>query len=136
MIEVAAAVVERDGLVLVARRAAGRRQGGLWEFPGGKVEAGESPEASLVRELAEELGVKVKVGPLLAVSEHRYPEGGIRLRAYAARLVGSDAFRLVDHSEVRWIPPAELEDLELAPADIPIAREIARVAVSRGTATP
>ncbi|WP_304226054.1 NUDIX domain-containing protein [Gracilinema caldarium] len=121
---VAAAILEQDGKVLIARRAPGQKQAGLWEFPGGKLEAGETPEQCLEREITEELGVKIKVGPFFAENLYSYRSGTIRLMAYRARVLGGQ-LRLAVHSEVRWVSPLELLQHELSPADVKIARLLA-----------
>lgn len=126
MIEVAAAVVRRGGRVLVARRARPAELAGLWEFPGGKLEPGESGEEALARELVEELALDVEVGGVLGSSE-RLPAGGgaadLRLTAYAARpRDGGQEPRPIDgtHDALRWVDAAELVDLDLAPLDVPL----------------
>ena len=123
--EVAAAIVRRDGRVLVTRRAPGQDLAGLWEFPGGKLEDDESPQACIVRELAEELGVAVTAGAVLAESLFEYPGGAIRLIAVDTRM-DPQQIRLSVHDAYDWLAPDELLALELAPADVPIARELAR----------
>jgi 8-oxo-dGTP diphosphatase len=126
MIEVAAAVVCRGDRVLVARRARPAELAGLWEFPGGKLEPGESGEAALARELVEELDLAVEVGDVLGRSERVPPGGGapdLGLTAYAARpLDGAAEPRPVDgtHDELRWVTAAELPELDLAPLDVPL----------------
>src|SRR5690606_31681547 len=89
-IQVAAAIIERDGRVLVARRAPGRHMAGHWEFPGGKLEPGETPQACIVRELAEELGVAVVAGEVIMESRHAYPGGENELVAVPVRLEGGE----------------------------------------------
>ena len=79
MLEVVAALIARDDKYLICRRAAHKSNGGLWEFPGGKIEAGESPEQALFRECAEELAVQLQVGRLLLQTQHRYPHAEISL---------------------------------------------------------
>ncbi len=124
MILVAAAVIRRNGRILVARRAPGQARAGLWEFPGGKVEAGETPQACLVREIWEELGIRIAVGALVAENVHHYPETTIHLLAFAATLTAGSP-RLTVHDALRWLPPADLPLLALAPADLPVARRLA-----------
>src|SRR4029450_4908426 len=87
-IDVVAAVIERDGLILIARRPAALHLGGLWEFPGGKQKAGESPEMALVREIREELGAGVTVGPLLERVDWTYPEKRVRLSFFRCGIDG------------------------------------------------
>lgn len=129
MIEVcAAAVVDGAGRVLVARRTRPAALAGLWEFPGGKREAGEDAAACLTRELVEELDLEVVVGAALAeASETREGGGALRLTVYAARPRGAHAApRPVDgtHDALRWVAAADLDALDLAPLDRPLVRAV------------
>ena len=99
---VTAGVVIRDEHVLVARRKMGSHLEGLWEFPGGKLEPNESPEESLAREFKEELGVEVRVGRILEVVYHRYPEKNVLLLFYACELMNGEPQPL-DVEEVAWV---------------------------------
>jgi 8-oxo-dGTP diphosphatase len=119
MQRVTAAVIERDGMVLLARRQAGDPLAAKWEFPGGKIEPGETPEQCLARELDEELGVRVAVGEFLASSVYTYAHGAIELLAYRVRLVAGEPMARV-HDELRWVARDALAAYELAPADNPI----------------
>ncbi|MBD9677412.1 (deoxy)nucleoside triphosphate pyrophosphohydrolase [Pseudomonas sp. PDM18] len=125
MKNVAAAVVYLDGKVLVARRAPGEKLAGMWEFPGGKLEADETPQRCIVREIHEELGVGSIAGDTLTESVFTYPGGTIQLIAVELTL-NSTNFVLQVHDRVEWCLPRELLSYELAPADIPIAMEIIR----------
>ncbi|MCM5570060.1 (deoxy)nucleoside triphosphate pyrophosphohydrolase [Burkholderiaceae bacterium FT117] len=118
---VAAAVIEQNGVILLARRAPGQKLAGLWEFPGGKVENGESLEECLRRELAEELQISCSIGNLVAESDYHDSEGAIRLLALRATILSGE-ISLTVHDEVCWLRPKDLESVPLAPADIPIAR--------------
>lgn len=119
IVDVVAALIEREGKLLLARRDATGDQAGLWEFPGGKVEAGESQQAALIRELQEELGIDATVAEFVATSELQQP----------ARLICLHGWRVSDftgmitlqcHSEIRWVVPADVHSFELAPADVPL----------------
>ncbi len=121
---VVAAIAVRDGKILLARRRPEESNAGLWEFPGGAVQEGETPQQALVRELREELGVDAKAGPVVARNEYRYPEGAIMLLAVQAELL-SENYGLSDHDLIEWVPLKRLLEYELSPADIPIARELA-----------
>ncbi|MGO4299509.1 (deoxy)nucleoside triphosphate pyrophosphohydrolase [Leifsonia sp. RAF41] len=121
---VVAAVIrdgEADGArVLVCRRAPGKDAAGRWEFPGGKVESGELPEAALAREIREELGVDVRVGTLLDRTVTVRPAGrAIDLACYDCRLVGPAPTASTDHDELRWLQVGQLAGLNWAEADMP-----------------
>jgi len=114
-IVVVAAVIEQDDRFLVTRRPAGTHLAGLWEFPGGKCDPGESHAACLARELREELGVGAEVGAELIVVEHAYPERTVRLHFHACRLTGTPVPLL--GQQMRWITRAELAALDVPEAD-------------------
>lgn len=125
MTEVVCGVILDDkGRVLACRRGFDRHLGGLWEFPGGKVEAGEAPEAALARELKEELGISVEVGEkLTAVVEWADDKVSIRLSGYWCRILEGKLVAL-EHEELRWCEMQELEAIEWAEADLPLVAEI------------
>lgn len=123
--QVAAAIVFHDGRILVARRAPGQQLEGMWEFPGGKLEPGESPQCCIVRELIEELSMVVEPGQTLTEALHAYPGGSINLIAVLANVASPDA-ALTVHDAVQWLEPRDLLTVQLAPADVPIAEEIRR----------
>jgi len=125
-IVVSAAVIERDDAFLLTRRAADTHLGGRWEFPGGKVEHGETVEASLVREIREELGCVVLVGPLLLTTKHAYPDVQVELHFFSARLAGEPVPQL--GQDMQWVPRAELARLPLPEADA----DLVTMLVSRG----
>jgi len=112
-IAVVGAAVVRNGLVLAARRVRPAELAGGWEFPGGKVEPGESEATALTRELREELGVEVAVGERLG----RAADGRIRLTLYAARLTDGLPQPLHDHDELRWLAAADLDSVGWLPID-------------------
>ena len=118
---VTAAVILHEGKVLLARRSAGPLQG-KWEFPGGKVEAGEPPEACVAREIAEELGITVAVKSFFARSEHDYPHIHIRLDGFFCEW-SSGQLTCAEHQELAWVPPAALMTYDLAPADVRLAQK-------------
>lgn len=115
-VEVSAAVICHGGRVLVTRRLEGKSFGGMWEFPGGKRRHTESPEACLVRELREELGIDVEVLGLLHTVRHSYPEFEVLIRFYHCRILAGEP-RPIQCSELRWVPPEELGRLEFPEAD-------------------
>lgn len=123
MIEVAAGLIFRDGKLLITQRHPEAHLGGLWEFPGGKLESGEDFQDCLRRELAEELGVKVQVGSLLCAVEHAYPEKKVRLKFYHCRLLGGKLEPL-DCAALAWISRDELSGYIFPAADRQILGEL------------
>lgn len=117
-IEVVGAVIVRDDEILCARRGPGGETGGLWEFPGGKVEPGETPQQALRREIAEELGCTIEVGEHLTTTTHEYAAATIVLATYRCALVDGTPVP-TEHAELTWLPPTELASLAWAPADVP-----------------
>lgn len=121
MTVVAAALVGADGRILLQRRAAGRHMAGLWEFPGGKVELNEVPEAALVRELAEELGIQARAEDLVPACFASAPNGEAHmlLLLYLCRRWCGDPAPL-DAAALKWAAPAEMRGLDMPPADRPL----------------
>jgi 8-oxo-dGTP diphosphatase len=139
-IEVVCAIIRRDDRVLLAKRPAGKRLGGLWEFPGGKVEPGEEPAAALRREIHEELGCEVRVMEALEPCAHEYEWGGILLLPFVCEIEAGSAEPVAhEHEEIVWVRVDEIavRDVaaggtrvtrsenpchfyELAPADVPV----------------
>ena len=114
--KVTAGIMEENGLVLIARRKPGRHMAGKWEFPGGKIEAGESPEQSLARELREELDVRARIGKLLCCAS--YDGDGVSLELLVYRVEGFDGTpTLHEHEELRWVAPGDLRSYDLADSD-------------------
>jgi mutator protein MutT len=118
-IDVAAAIILFDGKVFAARRKPGVHLAGYWEFPGGKIESGETPEQCLSRELQEELCIATKIGKHIGESLYDYGSKVVRLIAYQVEHLEGH-FQLIDHDELRWLAADELESVEWAPADIPL----------------
>jgi len=124
---VSAGVVIEGGRVLLSRRKKGTHLEGRWEFPGGKVEAGEDPRAGLARELEEELGIAVDVGEILDVTFHRYEDAGkavLLLFFEATRRPGSPEPRPLDVAEVRWAEASSLVPEAFPPADVAILDKV------------
>ena len=119
MIKVVAGIVIRNNKVLIARRASHKAMAGKWEFPGGKIEVDESPEAALEREILEEFGVVIRSGSFVASNTHDYGDFKIELLAYRADFVRGE-FELTDHDRIAWVRKEELRNYDLAEADIPL----------------
>ena len=121
LLVVAAALVDGDGRVLVSQRPEGRSLAGLWEFPGGKVEAGERPEDALIRELSEELGIVVSEACLapLTFASHAYPDMHLLMPLYVCRRWDGLAQSL-EGQALRWVRAAALRELAMPPADAPL----------------
>lgn len=119
---VVAAVIRRSSdsekRVLVVRRGPGQSGAGFWEFPGGKVEKGETPEAALIREIDEELRLQIRVGELIGELDFPYPSKTIRLRVYWAE-VQKESLQLTEHDAFKWCLPREILVDELSEADRP-----------------
>jgi 8-oxo-dGTP diphosphatase len=124
MLQVVCAVIEDDaGRILACRRPQGKSLGGLWEFPGGKIEEGESPAAALQRELREELSIEVDVGPPLQPVIWHYDFGTIQLLPFRCRILSGQPSP-VEHEEIRWCSQPDMDALQWAPADLPILDEL------------
>ena len=121
MLVAAVALVDQDGRVLLARRPLHKQMGGLWEFPGGKVEAGERPEAALIRELKEELGIDVAESCLapLTFASHAYDDFHLLMPLYVCRRWQGQAKGL-EGQELAWVRPLKLRDYQMPPADVPL----------------
>lgn len=118
---VAAALVDADGRVLIAQRPDGKQLAGQWEFPGGKVEAGETPEAALIRELEEELGIVVKQACLapFVFASHTYESFHLLMPLYLIRRwEGEPEAR--EHKALKWVRPNDMRNYEMPPADLPL----------------
>jgi len=116
ILDVAAGLVFRQGNLLITQRHAGTHLGGLWEFPGGKRESGESFEECLIRELREELGIEVSVGPLVESLTHAYPEKTVRLNFYRCEWLCGEP-QVLGCADFRWIGREQLKDYQFPPAD-------------------
>lgn len=130
-IEVVAAVIVSEGRIFACRRSADRSAGLKWEFPGGKVERGESPSDALVRELREELDVVVYVGGLIHRGTTKVGETLIDLTCFEAALVDVAPERSTDHDQLGWFLPQELIGLDWAAPDIPAVHEVVRRLVAK-----
>ena len=120
MIPVVCAIIEDEaGRFLLAKRPEGKCHGGFWEFPGGKLEEGESIETALVRELQEELLIQTEVFQILEMVEHHYEKSSIRLITCRARILSGIPTAL-EHSEIDWFSVHQIDRSSLAPADVPV----------------
>lgn len=135
IITVVAGLIREGDRILICQRPAGKARGLLWEFPGGKVEAGESKEAALVRECREELGVTLEVGDVYAELTHEYPDVTVRLTLFEAR-IGEGVPRNIEHADIRWIKPEEINEYPFCPADKEICGKISKSVVGRPRAKP
>ena len=131
LIRVTAAILEKNGKILIAKRKTGDKLfAGLWEFPGGKVEEGETPEECMARELKEELDIEVEVGELITSNKHKYPHGIFELLAYRVKHISGEMV-LNDHEEMKWVTADEMSDFEFPPADIPIIKKLQNQEIGR-----
>ncbi|MEM1084257.1 MAG: (deoxy)nucleoside triphosphate pyrophosphohydrolase [Verrucomicrobiota bacterium] len=122
---VAGLILDQQGRLLACRRPEGKHLGGKWEFPGGKVEDGEGATDALIRELAEELAIRVETGLALEPVVHDYGRGPIRLIPFLCRIVEGEPTAL-EHAELRWCRANDLPSLDWAEADRPILDEFLR----------
>jgi 8-oxo-dGTP diphosphatase len=122
----ACALVDTDGRVLIAQRPAGKAMAGLWEFPGGKVESGERPEDTLIRELKEELGIVVSEPCLapLTFASHAYPDFHLLMPLYVCRRWEGTATAR-EHARLAWVRPNRLREHPMPPADEPLVSHLA-----------
>lgn len=122
VIQVTCAVIERAGKVFVAQRAEGQALAGKWEFPGGKIDHGETAEACLQREIEEELGCRVQIEATLSPAVHDYPDGRIELIPFRCTLHSGEP-KALEHAAIAWLEPSVIRGIDLADADRPILEE-------------
>lgn len=118
-IDVACAIIEKDGLVLAAQRSAAMSLPLKWEFPGGKIDPGESPEECLERELLEEMGIGVTIGQKLPEHCHHYNDFSVTLHPFVCRISRGE-INLFEHAAIAWLRPEMLSSLDWAEADLPV----------------
>jgi 8-oxo-dGTP diphosphatase len=128
-LHVACAIIEQEGKVLAAQRSATMALPLKWEFPGGKIEAGELPEECLIRELQEELGVSVFIGAALSPATHCYTDFTVTLYPFTCRLSGG-IITMHEHHALKWIEPERMPELDWAAADLPVIRDYLAAAVA------
>ena len=124
MVDVVAALIWDGDRFLICQRPAHKARGLLWEFVGGKVEPGESPQQALVRECREELDILVDVGDVFMELTHAYPDITVRLTLFRARIAAGEP-KLLEHNAIAWITPAEIPGYDFCPADAAILRRLA-----------
>ena len=122
---VACALIDTDGRVLLAERPAGKTMAGLWEFPGGKIEAGERPEETLIREMKEELSIVVREPCLapLTFASHAYPDFHLLMPLYVCRR-WEGTVAPTEGQKLAWVKPQKMRDYEMPPADIPLVSHL------------
>ena len=118
MIYVVAAAIEKDGKIFCAQRPEGKSLGGFWEFPGGKLEFGESPEEALVREIKEELNSTIEILSYINEASYDYDFGTVIMKTYHAKLISGN-LELLEHQNSTWLAPKDLKTLDWAPVDRP-----------------
>ena len=123
MLQVVAALIWREGKFLICQRPASKKRALLWEFVGGKVETGETKQQALVRECREELGITVGVQDEFYEVTHVYPDVTVHLTLFNAVIVEGEP-RMLEHNDIRWITPAEIDSYEFCPADEEILKKI------------
>lgn len=125
MKRIAAAILRRNDKILICRRGSGGSCGYLWEFPGGKIEPGETGEDCAVRECREELGVEIQLQGLREETAYEYPDGPYGFAFYDGVIISGEPEKKV-HLEIRWVSPEELTDFSFCPADRPMAERLSR----------
>ena len=119
MVEVVAGIIYKGDKFLIAQRNLKKSQGGLWEFPGGKLEVGETAAEALKREIKEEFNADIEVDEFVGENVHHYPEKDIKLMFYKARLIG-DKIEALEHEDFKWISKEDKDNFEFAGADIKV----------------
>lgn len=122
-VNVVAAIIVSEGKILATQRGYGEYKDG-WEFPGGKIEPGESPEAALVREISEELDASIEVGEHLITVEHDYSDFHLMMQCFFATLKDDSHVKLLEHEASRWLTYDELDDVDWLPADVKVVEAI------------
>ena len=121
IISVVAAAIEKDGKIFCAQRPEGKSLGGYWEFPGGKLEQGETPEEALIREIKEEFDSEIEIVSFINEASHEYDFGIVTMKTYLSKLHTRN-LTLLEHQDSKWLPIEELDTLEWAPVDLPAVK--------------
>ena len=124
VVEVVAALLVRGGRFLACQRPPHKARGGLWEFVGGKVEPGETKAEALARECREELAVNIAVGGEFLTLTHTYPDLTVRMTVLYATLAEGEQLTLLEHTDARWLTPAEAREYPFCPADEPVLQAV------------
>ena len=124
-IKVVAAIIKKDNEIFATQRGYGDFKGG-WEFPGGKIEAGENPEQALIREIKEELAAEIEVGELLHTVEFDYPTFHLTMHCFVCALVSGE-LELKEHQAAKWLTKETLDSVEWLPADVEVAEKVKRL---------
>ena len=122
-IEVVAAIIHQEGRILATQRGYGEWKG-MWEFPGGKMEAGETEEEAIVREIREELCVDIRVERKVCTVEYDYPQFHLRMHCFWCS-IAEGVLELKEHQSARWLEPTEWESVEWLPADVEVVKQLA-----------
>lgn len=131
-LHVAAAIITNDhNEILICQRAIHAKNGGLWEFPGGKMEQGETPEACAVRECREELAVEIRLTGFFATACYQYPDSKINFVFFTAVIESGNMVQLV-HQDIRWVSPQDLNLFSFCPADKPVVQRLAAQGIKCG----
>ncbi|MGI6710866.1 MAG: (deoxy)nucleoside triphosphate pyrophosphohydrolase [Bacilli bacterium] len=120
-VEVVASVIKKNNLILCTRRPTSKKFPGYWEFPGGKVEDGETKEEALIREIKEELDVKIKVNSLITIIDYEYHDFLLKMYVYDCILLEEDIV-LLEHQEMRWLKKENLDSLNWLPSDLELIK--------------
>jgi len=120
---VTAAIIEKRGQVLITQRLNGSRHAGRWEFPGGKLEPGESPREALQREIREELDLEVTAGEVVETLYHRYDWGAVLILAYRCQ-IEHGTLRHIEVADHRWVTPEQMNDYDFLEADLPLIEKL------------
>ena len=123
LLKVTAGVIEKDGKILIAKRRKGDLHGGRWEFPGGKIDLGETPEECLKRELKEELGIEAEIEDFICASNFKYMLVPLELLVYKVRHISGE-FQALDHDELKWVGPSELDKYDFVKADVTVVNKL------------
>ena len=127
MLEVTAAIICKDGKFLICQRPKGKNWQLLWEFPGGKIEAGEKPENALVREIQEELNAKILVKNFVHTIEYDYPNFHLSMKCFECELSENQEITLLEHQNAKWLDKKNLYSVDWLPADVDVLKKVEKL---------